>query len=67
MSEKIQVYVIHPAFANFLKHHARGAWASFSVGELSREDAAQLWDEWKPLWLKHVEKRSAHKSEGSAK
>jgi hypothetical protein len=44
---------------NFLRYPTFGAEdATFNVGQLSPEDAANLWDEWKSVWLAHVEKRA---------
>ena len=44
---------------NFLRYPLMNAEdGSLDVGELSQEDAAQLWDEWKAVWLAHVAKRA---------
>lgn len=56
---QVQVAPLTPRFVNYLRVPVRGGGDTlpFSVGELSDEDAARLWDHWKTEWLAHVKKR----------
>jgi len=55
-----RVFPRTPLLPNFLRYPVlNGKDESFSVGELSDEDAAMLWDQWKAEWLKHVAKKRA--------
>ena len=56
----IRVFPRPMRMPNFLRYPTLGAEdAAFDVGQLSPEDAASLWDEWKAVWLAHVEKRAS--------
>lgn len=59
MKTALRVFPRHPKFPNFLSYPvAGGEDGTFPVGELSQEDAASLWDEWKEEWLDHVARKS---------
>jgi hypothetical protein len=48
---------------NFLRYPVlNGNDGSFPVSQLSDEDAASLWDEWKQAWLDHVAFKRMHAS-----
>ena len=60
MNTKLRVFPRPPQFPNFLSYPvAGGEDGVFSVRELSQEDAASLWDEWKAAWLDHVATKAA--------
>lgn len=60
MKVTFRVFPFPPKFPNYLRYPVQGGSdRSLNVGELSPEDASALWDEWKALWLAHVEKRAA--------
>ena len=59
----IRVFPRPPMMPNFLRYPVlNGNDGSFPVSQLSDEDAASLWDEWKQAWLDHVAFKRMHAS-----
>lgn len=62
----IRVFPRPMRIPNFLRYPTFGAEdATFDVGQLSPEDASNLWDEWRSVWLEHVAKRAAAREDAS--